>query len=93
MKDVRIVYTLLSSKLFFVLFLGELSWLLANAEQLPVEDNSVDVYTVAFGIRNMTHIDKVRWHTLSRLHLEAQDTLCDVKHTHTKCLDANFPKI
>jgi len=38
---------------------GMLSWLLGNAEQLSVEDNSVDIYTVAFGIRNMTHIDRV----------------------------------
>lgn len=39
-----------------------MSWLLGNAEQLPVDDNSVDLYTVAFGIRNMTHIDQVRMH-------------------------------
>lgn len=39
--------------------LGEISWLLGNAEQLPVSDESYDVYTVAFGIRNMTHIDTV----------------------------------
>lgn len=38
---------------------GEISWLLGNAEQLPVGDESYDVYTVAFGIRNMTHIDTV----------------------------------
>jgi len=37
----------------------EISWLLGNAEQLPVSDESYDVYTVAFGIRNMTHIDTV----------------------------------
>ncbi|KAI8262273.1 hypothetical protein K4K58_000828 [Colletotrichum sp. SAR11_239] len=36
-----------------------LSWLEANAEKLPdgaVPDNSVDLYTVAFGIRNFTDI-------------------------------------
>lgn len=38
---------------------SEISWLLGNAEQLPVSDDSYDVYTVAFGIRNMTHIDRV----------------------------------
>lgn len=32
-----------------------LSWLLANAEELPLEDNSVDVYTIAFGLRNVVH--------------------------------------
>ncbi len=35
-----------------------LSWLPANAEELPLEDNSVDVYTIAFGLRNVTHRDK-----------------------------------
>lgn len=35
-----------------------LSWLLANAEELPLEDNSVDVYTIAFGLRNVTRKEK-----------------------------------
>ena len=30
-----------------------------NAECLPVEDSTYDVYTIAFGIRNCTHIDTV----------------------------------
>ena len=30
-----------------------------NAECLPVGDNLYDAYTVAFGIRNMTHMDAV----------------------------------
>jgi demethylmenaquinone methyltransferase/2-methoxy-6-polyprenyl-1,4-benzoquinol methylase len=29
-----------------------------NAEDLPFEDRSFDAYTIAFGIRNVTHIDK-----------------------------------
>ena len=29
-----------------------------NAEALPFADNSFDVYTIAFGIRNVTHIDQ-----------------------------------
>lgn len=35
-----------------------LTWLSANAEELPLEDNSVDVYTIAFGLRNVTHKEK-----------------------------------
>jgi 2-methoxy-6-polyprenyl-1,4-benzoquinol methylase len=35
-----------------------LKFLVANAEALPVEDNSVDLYTVAFGIRNFTDKEK-----------------------------------
>jgi len=46
--------------ILLLIIVGGLSWVLGNAEQLPVDDNSFDVYTVAFGIRNMTHIDKVR---------------------------------
>jgi ubiquinone/menaquinone biosynthesis methyltransferase len=35
-----------------------LEWLVANAENLPLEDNSVDVYTIAFGFRNVTQREK-----------------------------------
>lgn len=36
-----------------------IDWVCANAEQLPFDDNSFHAYTIAFGIRNCTHIDKV----------------------------------
>ena len=29
-----------------------------NAEALPFPDRTFDAYTIAFGIRNVTHIDK-----------------------------------
>ena len=35
-----------------------LSFVQGNAECLPFPDNSFDVYTIAFGIRNVTHIDR-----------------------------------
>lgn len=38
--------------------IGKLQWREANAETLPFEDHSFDVYTIAFGLRNVTHIDK-----------------------------------
>lgn len=34
-------------------------WVCANAESLPFPDNTFTAYTIAFGIRNCTHIDKV----------------------------------
>jgi demethylmenaquinone methyltransferase/2-methoxy-6-polyprenyl-1,4-benzoquinol methylase len=39
---------------------GELaiSWVCGDAQKLPLPDTSVDVYTIAFGIRNVTHIDQ-----------------------------------
>lgn len=33
---------------------GDLSWLEADAEALPVADSAVDSYTIAFGLRNVT---------------------------------------
>ena len=35
----------------------DFDWVTSNAESLPLQDNSVDVYTIAFGLRNVTHID------------------------------------
>ncbi|KAJ8956053.1 hypothetical protein NQ318_016503 [Aromia moschata] len=37
----------------------KISWTEGNAEKLPFEDNTFNAYTIAFGIRNCTHIDKV----------------------------------
>ena len=34
-----------------------LAWVPANAEHLPFGDNSFDLYTIAFGLRNVTRID------------------------------------
>ena len=36
---------------------GRVDWLCADAEALPVPDASVDVYTCAFGLRNVTRLD------------------------------------
>src|SRR5690606_40455195 len=35
-----------------------LVWSRQNAEQLSYPDRSFDAYTIAFGIRNVTHIDR-----------------------------------
>lgn len=32
-------------------------WMTGNAESLPFPDNHFDIYTIAFGLRNVTHID------------------------------------
>jgi demethylmenaquinone methyltransferase/2-methoxy-6-polyprenyl-1,4-benzoquinol methylase len=34
-----------------------IEWRQGDAEELPIESNSKDTYTIAFGIRNVTHID------------------------------------
>ena len=38
-------------------YADRLSFVQGNAEALPFPDNSFDAYTIAFGIRNVTHID------------------------------------
>ncbi len=35
-----------------------IKWVHANAETLPFKDHQFDYYTISFGIRNVTHIDK-----------------------------------
>lgn len=35
----------------------DLTWTVGNAEMLPLESNSADLYTIAFGLRNVTDID------------------------------------
>jgi demethylmenaquinone methyltransferase/2-methoxy-6-polyprenyl-1,4-benzoquinol methylase len=37
---------------------GKCDFMVANAETLPFPDRSFDAYTIAFGIRNVTHIEK-----------------------------------
>ncbi|MBY0431231.1 MAG: class I SAM-dependent methyltransferase [Rhodospirillales bacterium] len=34
------------------------SWVCGDAETLPIQPNSVDAYTIAFCLRNVTHIDE-----------------------------------
>jgi demethylmenaquinone methyltransferase / 2-methoxy-6-polyprenyl-1,4-benzoquinol methylase len=37
--------------------LAGIDWVCADAERLPTADRSVDLYTIAFGLRNVTRID------------------------------------
>jgi demethylmenaquinone methyltransferase / 2-methoxy-6-polyprenyl-1,4-benzoquinol methylase len=37
--------------------LSELAYVAGDAERLPLPDRSVNAYTIAFGLRNVTHID------------------------------------
>lgn len=34
-------------------------WICGDAEALPFDDNTFDLYTIAFGIRNCTHVSRV----------------------------------
>lgn len=35
---------------------GHVAWIGGDAERLPIADRSVDAYTIAFGLRNVTHV-------------------------------------
>ena len=35
-----------------------LDWIIASAENLPVDDNKFDFYTISFGLRNTKNLDK-----------------------------------
>jgi demethylmenaquinone methyltransferase/2-methoxy-6-polyprenyl-1,4-benzoquinol methylase len=39
-------------------WLGQLLWIAGDAELLPLPDRRFDSYTIAFGIRNVTHIER-----------------------------------
>jgi len=41
-----------------IAFDGRLEFICGDAENLPLPDKSVDAYSIAFGIRNVTHIDR-----------------------------------
>jgi len=38
--------------------LAGIDWIAGDAEALPLPDRAFDVYTVAFGLRNVTHLDR-----------------------------------
>lgn len=38
--------------------LSNVEWVAGNAERLPFADMSFDAYTIAFGLRNVTHFDR-----------------------------------
>ena len=38
----------------------DITWVCGNAQELPFPDESFDCYTIAFGIRNVVDIPKVR---------------------------------
>lgn len=38
--------------------LNSIQWTVGDAQKLPMQDSSVDVYTIAFGLRNVTEIEQ-----------------------------------
>lgn len=65
MKDFILIYLhWLGVNVFLLIMIGlgedgSLVWVEGNAENLSFQNDSMDGYTIAFGIRNVTHIEKV----------------------------------
>ncbi|MBA3813002.1 MAG: bifunctional demethylmenaquinone methyltransferase/2-methoxy-6-polyprenyl-1,4-benzoquinol methylase UbiE [Alphaproteobacteria bacterium] len=59
-----------------------LSWLLANAEELPLEDNSVDVYSIAFGLRNVTQKERALQEAFRVLKRGGKFACLEFSHVH-----------
>lgn len=57
-------------------------WLCANAESLPLPEGSVDAYTIAFGIRNVTHIDQALAEALRVLRKGGRFMCLEFSHLH-----------
>ena len=58
-----------------------------NAEALPFEDRSFDAYTIAFGIRNVTHIDKALSEAHRVLKLGGRFLCLEFSHVEVPILD------
>lgn len=39
-------------------FVHGIEWICGNAENLPLPDNSIDLYIIAYGLRNVSHIEQ-----------------------------------
>lgn len=57
-----------------------LIWVEGDVEALTFEDNSMDVYTIAFGIRNVTDIEKA---LAEALRLSSSPTFCALVLLHS----------
>lgn len=59
----------------------------ANAEALPFTDRSFDACTIAFGIRNVTHIDRALAEAFRTLKLGGRFLCLEFSHVDTPILD------
>lgn len=67
-----------------------LEWVIGDAENLPFEDASFDSYSVAFGIRNMTHIEKVLREAHRVLRSDGHFSCLEFSHPHSKPLGSIY---
>lgn len=92
MKDFGLIYLhLLGVNVFLLIVIigygedGSLVWVEGNAESLSFQNDSMDGYTIAFGIRNVTHIEKV----LSEAHRLVCTFLCNCCNLYNLAANGN----
>jgi demethylmenaquinone methyltransferase/2-methoxy-6-polyprenyl-1,4-benzoquinol methylase len=61
-----------------------------NAEELPFESASFDAYTIAFGIRNVTHIDKALAEAHRVLKMGGRFLCLEFSECHVPILDRAY---
>jgi demethylmenaquinone methyltransferase/2-methoxy-6-polyprenyl-1,4-benzoquinol methylase len=61
-----------------------------NAEALPFEDRAFDIYTIAFGIRNVTHIDKALSEAYRVLKIGGRFMCLEFSEVQTPILDTVY---
>jgi demethylmenaquinone methyltransferase/2-methoxy-6-polyprenyl-1,4-benzoquinol methylase len=67
-----------------------ISFLQGNAEQLPLPDKTFDAVTIAFGIRNVTHIDKALAEAYRVLKPGGRFLCLEFSHVEVPILDALY---
>lgn len=65
-------------------WIDDFEWVTANAEMLPLPDESVDVYTIAFGLRNVTHIDNALYEAIRVLRPGGRFFCLEFSHVRPK---------
>ena len=69
---------------------ARLQLLLGDASALPVSENSADAYTIAFGIRNVTHIDEALSEAFRVLKPGGRFLCLEFSHVNVPLLDTLY---
>jgi len=67
-----------------------IEWIEGNAENLSIKDNTADVYTIAFGIRNCTNIEKVIREAFRVLKPGGRFLCLEFSHVHNPILGSLY---
>lgn len=65
-------------------------WICGDAERLPVADRSLDAYTIAFCIRNVTHMERALGEARRALRIGGRFLCLEFSHVEVPGLDALY---